>query len=120
MSYIKKLSRAALFLALCLLAACGRPEYEYADNEDVKVENIISRPLEGGFLEVYAELRNNSRNDVNTTTYRLSWFDADGVLLEQTSWRPVRVTRGAPAHVRERSTKPGAKDFTLVIANERN
>ena len=109
---------ALLGFCLCLAACGGRPQYEYADNKDVLVENINSRVLEGGFMEVSAELRNNNRNDVNTTRYQMQWFDQNGFLLEKSSWRPVRVTRGAPEYVRVRSTKPGVKDFTLVISSE--
>ena len=116
MSHIK----TALVLGVCLfLAACGgRPEYEYADNKDVRIEKITSRSMEGGFLEITAELRNSSKSAVHSSRYQVLWFDKDGFLLEETSWRPVRVTGGAPAYVRERSTRPGAKDFTLVLSNE--
>jgi uncharacterized protein YcfL len=117
MSHIK--IKAAVFFCL-FLVACGRPQYEYADSKDVLVESIESREISGGFLEISAVLRNDSSGDVNNSVYRVFWFDKEGFLVEETSWRPVRVTHGAPVHVRERSTKPGIKDFTLVISSEAN
>lgn len=107
-------------LALSFLAACSdaRPEYEYADNKDVKVENIQKRELEGGFLEISITFRNKSKGDLNHPKYRVHWFDASGFLVEQTSWRPLRIKGGAAMYARERSTKPGIKEFTVVISNE--
>lgn len=46
------------------------------------------------------------------------WFDENGAMIEQTSWRPVVVKGGAPVYVKERSTVPGAKEYTLLISND--
>ena len=107
-------------LAASFLTACSsaRPEYEYADNKDVKIESIQKRELEGGFLEVSITFRNKSKSDVNYPRYRVHWFDESGFLIEQTSWRPLRIKGGAAMYARERSTKPGVKEFTVVISNE--
>lgn len=108
-------------LSFGLLTACGgntRPEYEYADNKDVKIENIDKRDIEGGFMEISITFRNKSKKDLNYPKYRVHWFDASGFLLEQSSWRPLRIKGGAAMYARERSTKPGAKDFTVVISNK--
>ncbi|MDL2306975.1 YcfL family protein [Desulfovibrio sp. OttesenSCG-928-C06] len=111
----------ALMASLVMLAGLtgcgGRATHEYADNEDVEVESIQGR-MEGDLMLVYAVLRNSSSDDVNDSVYRVEWYDADGFLLEQTSWRPVKVKGGAAMHVRERSTIPGAKEYTLVISND--
>lgn len=117
MPHIKIFIVAALALSL---AACGgdaRPEYEYSGNKDLRVEKIDKRQIEGGFMEVSITFRNKSKSDVNYPKYRVHWFDESGFLIEQTSWRPLRIKGGAAMYARERSTKPGAKEFTVVISN---
>lgn len=118
MSHIKFLLTGLLTLAL--LAACSdaRPEYEYADNKDVRIERIDKREIEGGFLEISITFRNKTKKDVNYPKYRVHWFDEGGFLLEQTSWRPLRIRGGAAMYARERSTRPGAVEYTVVISNE--
>ena len=117
MSHIKVFIAAAL--CLVFLAACSdaRPEYEYAGNKDVQIEKIDKRQIEGGFMEISITFRNKSKSDVNYPKYRIHWFDESGFLIEQTSWRPLRVKGGAAMYARERSTKPGVKEFTVVISN---
>ena len=113
--------KGAILLCLALLmlslAACGRSSVEYADNKDVEIESIDHK-ADGDYLVVQAVLRNNDPDDVNRTVYRVEWYDENGFLLEKTGWRPVLVKGGAAVHVRERSTIPGAKDYTLVISND--
>jgi len=106
-----------LLLFLAALSACGRPTTEYTDNKDVRIESIVHK-VDGEFLVVYAVLRNNDRDDVNNSVYRMEWYDAQGFLLEKSNWRPLKVKGGAAVHVRERSTIPGAKEYTLVISND--
>lgn len=105
------------FVCLGLLAACGRSTHEYLDNKDVKIQSI-SHVKEGDFLVVDAVLVNKDSDDVQHSVYRVMWFAKDGRLLEQTAWRPVIVKGKMPVHVRERSTVPGAKDYTLMISND--
>lgn len=104
-------------LLLLALAACGRPTHVYTDTKDVKVDTV-SHTADGDFLVVTAKLVNSSDSAVNNSVYRIQWFDADGNLLEQSSWRPVVVKGGAPVYVKERSTVPGAKEFTILISND--
>lgn len=110
----------AVLLVLALLAGCAgsRPEYEYSGSKAVKIENIEKRALEGGFMEISITFRNRSSGSTNFTKYRVNWFDESGFLLEQTTWRPLRVQGGAAMYARERTTKPGVKDFTVIIATE--
>lgn len=117
MSFIKALT--VTLVAALLLLGCGskRPAYEYVDNKDVFIENI-SHKQDGDFLVVNAELRNNDSDDVNNSVYQMRWYDADGALIEKSSWRPLHVKGGASVHVRERSTVPGATEYTLVISND--
>lgn len=111
--------KLALCLAICLLvAACGRPEYEYADTKDVVIEDVSSRNIQGDFMEISFTLRSKSNDERRTSYYRVHWFDKDGFMVEQTSWRPVSLRGRAPVTQRERSTKPGIKDFTIVISNK--
>lgn len=119
MSHIKTLLLISL-LSFGLLAGCAgsRPEYEYSGSKAVKIENIEKRAIEGGFLEISITFRNRSSGNTNFTKYRVNWFDENGFLLEQTTWRPLRVQGGAAMYARERTTKPGVKDFTVVIATE--
>lgn len=120
MSRISLVMLAAL-LCLGLLSACGkdaRPEYEYADNKDVRIEKIEKREIDGGFMEISITFRNKNKKDLNHPKYRVHWFDSGGIMLEQTSWRPLRIKGGAAMYARERSTRPGAKEFTVVISNE--
>ncbi len=111
--------KLTLCLCLCLLAAaCGRAEYEYADSEDVKIENVTSRSLEGGFMEVTAVFRGTNSGERQTSYYQIHWYDEDGILAERSSWRPLSMRGTAPMPVRERSTKPNIKDFTIIISNK--
>ncbi|MDR2161859.1 MAG: YcfL family protein [Desulfovibrio sp.] len=115
------MSRISLFslIVLCvlLLAGCGRSTHIYADNKDVEVDSI-THIQDGEFLVVSAVLVSSDNDDATHSVYRMLWFDADGLLLEQTSWRPVVVKGGAPVHIRERSTIPGAAEYTLLISND--
>ena len=115
------MSRISLFLAVvllgCLLSACGRSTHVYTDTKDVKVDSI-KHVVDGDFLVVTAVLVNKDSGSVQHSVYRMQWFDADGNLLEQSSWRPVIVKGGVEVYVKERSTVPGAKEYTLVISND--
>ncbi|MDR0934494.1 MAG: YcfL family protein [Burkholderiaceae bacterium] len=102
---------------LAFLASCGRSTHEYLDNKDVKIQSVQKKE-DGDFLVVDAVLVNDDEDDIQHSVYRMQWFDGDGRLLEQSSWRPVIVKGKAPVHIRERSTVPGAKECTLLISND--
>lgn len=113
-----KLKLVFCLTACLLVAACGRPEYEYADSKDVVIEEVNSRSMSGDFLEVSFTLRSKTKDERRTSYYRIHWFDKDGIMIDQTSWRPVSLRGRAPVPVRERSTKTGVKDFTIVLSNK--
>lgn len=120
MSFIRIPKFWALLLLSALLltlGACGRPAVEYTDNKDVVIENAKSRKV-SGYLEVSGVLRNDDSDDVNRSVYRVEFYDAEGFLLEHTSWRPALVKGGGAIHIKERSTVPGAEEFTIVISND--
>ncbi len=106
-----------VLFCLGLLASCGRSTHEYLDNEDVKIQSV-KHAKDGEFLVVTAMLVNDDDDDIQHSVYRVLWFDADGVLLEQTAWRPVVVKGKAPVYIQERSTVPGAEEFSIVISND--
>lgn len=106
-----------LALLLLALGACGRPTVEYTDNKDVVIEEARARKA-GDYLEVSAVLRNNDDDDVTRAVYRVEWYDKDGFLIEKTSWRPALVKGGGATHIKERSSVPGAEEFTIVISND--
>ncbi len=107
---------AALLCCLALLG-CGRATHMYTDTEDVTVEEI-SHVADGDFLVVSAVLVNEDEDDISHSVYRVVWFDKDGAMIEQTAWRPVIVKGGAPVHIKERSTVPGATEYTVLISND--
>ncbi|CAK7063847.1 MAG: hypothetical protein DELT_01550 [Desulfovibrio sp.] len=113
--------RTKLFLVLvfsCIvLAGCGRATHIYTDTKAVKIDSI-SHVKDGNFLVVSAVLINNDDDEINHAVYRMLWFDENGAMIEQSSWRPVVVKGGMPVHVKMRSTVPGAKDYTLYISND--
>ncbi len=114
------MSRIKIFLVLfCLglLASCGRSTHEYLDNKDVKVESV-KHAKDGEFLVVTAMLVNDDDDDIQHSVYRVLWFDDDGILLEQTAWRPVVIKGGNPVYIKERSTVPGAEEFTIILSND--
>lgn len=106
-----------LMFCLALLAACGRATHEYLDNEDVRIKSI-KHVEDGEFLVVTALLVNSDGDSIQHSVYRMLWFDKDGNLLEQSAWRPVIVKGKAPVYVKERSTVPGAREYTLIISND--
>jgi uncharacterized protein YcfL len=108
---------SVLVLCVLLVAGCGRSTYIYTDTSDVEVDSI-SHVQDGEFLVVFAVLVSADDDEVTHSVYRMLWFDAEGMLIEQTSWRPVVVKGGAPVHIRERSTVPGAAEYTLLISND--
>ena len=115
---MSRISLLPAFLLFCLLlAGCGRPTYQYTDTKDVKVDSI-SHVQDGDFLVVSAVLVNASSGAIQHSVYRMLWFDASGMLIEQSSWRPVVVKGGAPVYIKERSTVSGAKEYTLLISND--
>lgn len=117
MSLIRVCKALPVLFCLGLLVSCGRATHEYLDNEDVRVEST-QKEEDGDFLVVTARLVNDDDDAVQHSVYRVLWFDDDGALLEQSSWRPVTVKGKAPVFVRERSTVPGATEFTILISND--
>ncbi|MDL2284486.1 DUF1425 domain-containing protein [Oxalobacter sp. OttesenSCG-928-P03] len=110
--------RILLFLfCLGLLASCGRSTHEYLDNDDVRIKSI-KHTEDGDFLVVNAVLVNDDGDDINHSVYRMLWFDKDGMMIEQSAWRPLIVKGKAPIYIKERSTVPGAKEYTLIISND--
>lgn len=107
----------AMLLFSLLLVSCGRPTHHYTDTKDVKIDTI-SHVADGDFLILTAVLRNKDDDSIQHSVYRVQWFDEAGTLLEQSAWRPVIVKGGAPVYVKERSTVPGAKEYTLIISND--
>lgn len=107
----------ALVFSCLVLAGCGRSTHVYTDTKAVKIDSI-SHAADGDFLVVSAVLVNNDGDTVNHSVYRMLWFDKNGAMIEQTAWRPVVVKGGAPVYVKERSTVPGAKEYTLLISND--
>ncbi len=115
---MSRISLCAVVLVLAVsLMSCGRPTHQYTDNEDVTIESI-SHVRDGEFLVVSAKLVNDDDEDITHSVYRMLWFDANGALLEQSAWRPLIVKGGAPVYIRERSTVPGATEYTLLISND--
>jgi len=106
-----------VLFCFALLASCGRSTHEYLDHDAVTIQSI-THVEDGDFLVVSAVLVNDDGDDVNHSVYRMQWFDDDGVLIEQSAWRPVIVKGKAPVHIKERSTVPGAKEYTLIITND--
>ncbi len=104
-------------LCMGLLVSCGRSTHEYLDNKDVRIKSI-QHVKDGDFLVVTAMLVNDDEDDVQHSVYRMQWFDKDGTLLEQSAWKPVIVKGKAPVYIKERSTVPGAKDYTLILSND--
>lgn len=115
--YRISLKLAAVLVLGLLIAACGRPDYEYADSKDVVVDELLKKEVDG-FLYISAVLRNNDSDEVTNSAYRVDFYDADGFLVQQTSWHPVLVKGGVPVHIKERSTVPGAKECTIIISNK--
>jgi uncharacterized protein YcfL len=89
----------------------------YTDTKDVRVD-AISHAADGDFLVVSAVLVNEDSGSVRHSVYCVLWFDKDGTMIEQTSWRPVVVKGGAPVYVKERSTVPGATEYTVLLSND--
>lgn len=115
---MSRISTLCAALLLCLaLVSCGRPTHLYTDTKDVKIDSI-SHVIEGDFLVVTAVLINRDDDAIQHSVYRMQWFDEAGALLEQSAWRPVIVKGGAPVRLKERSTVPGAKEYTLIISND--
>lgn len=106
-------------VAVCLLAfaGCGRSTHIYTDNKDVKVDSI-THVEDGDFLVISAVLVNADNDEIQHSVYRVLWFDKDGAMIEQTAWRPVIVKGGAPVYIKERSTVPGATEYTVLISND--
>ena len=115
------MSRISLFAAAILcclaLAGCGRTTHVYTDTKDVKIDSI-SHTTDGNFLVINAVLVNKDEDSIQRSVYRVLWFNKDGAMIEQTSWRPVIVKGGAPVYIRERSTVPGATEYTVLISND--
>lgn len=116
------MSRISLFAGivlscLVLAAGCGRATHIYTDTEDVEVDTV-SHVVEGDFLVLSAVLVNDDPDDIGHSVYRVLWFNKDGVMIEQTAWRPVVVKGGAPVYIKERSTVPGATEYTILISND--
>lgn len=114
------MSRISLFAAVlcCLvLAGCGRSTHMYTDTKDVKIDSI-SHVADGEFLVVSAVLVNDDDDSIQHSVYRVLWFDKNGAMIEQTAWRPVIVKGGAPVYIKERSTVPGATEYTVLISND--
>ena len=115
------MSRISLFAlaAVCFLAlaGCGRSTHIYTDTKDVKVDSI-THVADGDFLVISAVLVNDDDDEIQHSVYRVLWFDKDGVMIEQTAWRPVIVKGGAPVYIKERSTVPGATEYTVLISND--
>jgi len=115
---MSRIKFSALVLCCCLaLMGCGRDTHIYTDNKDVIIDSI-SHVADGNFLVVSAVLVNNDDDEIQHSVYRMLWFDKDGMMIEQTAWRPVIVKGGAPVYVKERSTVPGATEYTLLISND--
>lgn len=108
---------AAVAFSFLLLAGCGKSTYEYTDSKDVKID-AINHVEDGDFLIVTAVLENKSSSAINHSVYRMLWFDTNGVLIEQSSWRPVIVKGGAQVYIKERSTVPGAMEYKLLLSND--
>ncbi len=106
-----------IFCLALLSASCGgRATHHYVDTKDVKVDSI-SHTKDGDFLVVSAVLKNKG-SSVRHSVYRMQWFDKSGALIEQSAWRPIIIKGEVPIHVKERSTVPGVKDYTLIISND--
>ena len=115
---MSRISLYALVVLCCLaFAGCGRSTHVYTDTKDVKVDTI-SHVADGDFLVVSAVLVNKDSDSIQHSVYRVLWFDKDGMMIEQTSWRPVIVKGGAPVYIKERSTVPGAAEYTVLISND--
>lgn len=108
---------ALLCLALFIVACGGRSQYEYLDTKDVRIESI-QHFKEGDFLVVQAILRNDSSSAVENPVYRMEWYDGNDRLIEQSAWRPLIIKGNDTVHITERSTVPGAKEYTLAISND--
>lgn len=105
-----------LFCLLLALASCGRATHRYVDTEDVEIQSI-SHTVDGDFLVVSAVLENTD-DDIRHSVYRMQWFDASGAMIEQSAWRPLIVKGEEPVHITERSTVPGATEYTLILSND--
>lgn len=115
MSRIKLLTVLAV---VCMaFAGCGRATHMYTDTKDVKVDSV-SHKTDGDFLVISAVLVNKDTDSVQHSVYRVLWFDEDGAMIEQTAWRPVIVKGGEPRYIKERSTVPGATEYTILISND--
>lgn len=117
MSRIKLITGTVVLCLLFSISACSRPNHIYTDTKDVKIENISHRE-EGNFLVVSAVLVNKDKSSVQNSVYRVLWFDKNGELIEESAWRPIVIKGGTPVYVKERSTVPGATEYTVLISND--
>lgn len=115
------MSRIKLLVVLAVVclafAGCGRSTHMYTDSKDVKVDSV-NHTVDGEFLVLSAVLVNKDKGSVQHSVYRVLWFDEDGAMIEQTAWRPVIVKGGEPKYIKERSTVPGATEYTILISND--
>ena len=115
---MSRINFSIILLCCCLaFAGCGRETHVYTDTKDVEVESI-SHVVDGDFLVLSAKLVNDDDDSIQHSVYRVLWFDKDGMMIEQTSWRPVIVKGGDPVYIKERSTVPGATEYTVIISND--
>lgn len=125
---IRVVAVAALALALagCITNTSG----ERVEDSRVIVDNgmfaahvrslgQVCRQTKSGFMEVQVELQNDDTCDFSML-YRFQWFDADGMLIEESA----PVCKHAFAHGRDKFFLRGvsesalAKDFRLVVRNK--
>jgi hypothetical protein len=120
--------REILFLGILFLAGCVKAPIEgradpytpaqihFAD-ENVRTHTAVGQPKlarddEGNLLYVTVPIRSASNLKLYVD-YRVTFFDKNGLVINQTGWQTKVLEPNTPDFVQVNSTSPRAADFQV-------
>jgi hypothetical protein len=89
----------------------------FADDIGVLITDIRTT-WEGQFLKVHFDLINAERADTTYPVYQIEWLDRDGIVKEQTSWKPLKIVGNQKVRVTDMSTVPNIADYKITISKK--
>ena len=102
-------------LALTFSGCSSKNQVNFIGKERVLLKEHKSFK-EGKFLKVTAAFENDDDTNVEGMVYQIEWLDSKGILVDQTSWKPLTIVGRQKINVVDMANRQDVTDYRIIIS----